>query len=1273
VPSEVSFSPGTDALRDPRPTDIDNLPPSERLQSPQEDVQYHPLVQLLAAAGIPMQEPRIRQLARDVGLRAADGRLVTEARIGEWTREALDRGHLERLSEGLQCTATHGFAAFRQALLDGHLQQWRRPLLALLEGDAERRFLDPLSFGCLVALLRIALCADLHEQHRREMLRLYRAADPARAYLAAFGNPFDAVVVDRIAAEERDAVVEGILARLLHDPNPSARQALDWAQRRSTETGVSAELKYLTCEQLLWQGRNFADLSPLLLGDTSARGMALQATAAAFAGKVVDATRLYELAERLFRDEERGQGGDNRGTSGRVARKPAGSARSAAASGAVLKLPLARPMAFARVATLLAADTADTLREARRFCLDEVRSPQYPAAAEAWRALARAVEFRCTQQPAQLALSTHPEDAFASLMSLAASVWVQLRMLEEPQQRTLDRWAQAYTAAGYQRAALELQAGLAIAGNRVLEANQKNTLTALFAEEQPWRRTLAALAAVIAPPKPPPPDTDGKPKRHVWMIETHGPGSTPAVSVREQTQLRGGRGWSRGRALAENELASPDLSEQDARVLAALPPEARQLFMIGNGASYCSETYRVLPALVGHPSVVFADAPYTVVHIARATPALLVERRPDGGVRLRSPTSSERRDLAAGDGEEYEVRAPYGGSAVGCVLTRHSATRASVLHLTRAHRHVIDLIGLGLDIPGDGVEAARDFVSRVAELFEVHSQIATAVPETAADATIRAELSAAGSGLRLRLTVQPFAEGGPRYVPGVGGERVITEVNGERRAVLRDLDAERRGMQSVLTGLPMLGDGGDACEWALEDPELCLGLVSELQSLGEGVRVEWPAGKKIQVTRRYRTRDFRVQIGAEEGRDWFAVSGQLALDDGTVLPLQRLIELTRANGGRYLPLGEAGFLALSAGLRRRVDELALSGAEQTDGSRRVSALAAGSLAETLDDAVFEADPQWHARLERLHQAQGLEVAAPRALRAELRPYQFEGFQWLARLAHWGAGACLADDMGLGKTVQAIALLLHRADGGAALVVAPTSVCPNWVDEIRRFAPTLNIRAFGGVDRDDRVASAGAFDVVVVSYALLLQGLGTLSSRRWRTLVLDEAQVVKNFATKRAQAVLKLSADFRVATSGTPIENRLDELWMLFRFLNPGLLGSREHFNERYAAPIERRQDAAALAALKRLVAPFLLRRTKDEVLSELPPRTEIVQLIEPSAEGASLPRSVAPHCRRCHRRGHRAAGAAPLPRAGGIDAHAAGLLRSAAGCGRHRCRRSVRR
>jgi SNF2 family DNA or RNA helicase len=144
-----------------------------------------------------------------------------------------------------------------------------------------------------------------------------------------------------------------------------------------------------------------------------------------------------------------------------------------------------------------------------------------------------------------------------------------------------------------------------------------------------------------------------------------------------------------------------------------------------------------------------------------------------------------------------------------------------------------------------------------------------------------------------------------------------------------------------------------------------------------------------------------------------------------------------------------------------------------------------------------------------------------------------------------------------------------------------------------------------------VTEAGPFDLVICSYALLQQELDLFTARAWHTLVLDEAQAVKNFATKRAQAVLALAADFRMVTTGTPIENRLDELWMLFRFLNPGLLGSRERFNERFGGPIERNRDARARARLRRLTRPFVLRRTKSEVLAELPERTEITLAVEP--------------------------------------------------------------
>jgi SNF2 family DNA or RNA helicase len=246
--------------------------------------------------------------------------------------------------------------------------------------------------------------------------------------------------------------------------------------------------------------------------------------------------------------------------------------------------------------------------------------------------------------------------------------------------------------------------------------------------------------------------------------------------------------------------------------------------------------------------------------------------------------------------------------------------------------------------------------------------------------------------------------------------------------------------------------------------------------------------------------------------------------------------------------------------------------------------------------------QLHARMRA---ASKRAPRVPRHLKATLRDYQVEGFRWLARLATWGAGAVLADDMGLGKTLQALALLCHRASEGPALVVAPTSVCANWVAEARRFGPSLNVTLFRESDRAGAVAALGPGDVLVVSYGLLVLDLERFRSKRFATLVLDEAQAVKNASTRRARAAREIDAAFRVALSGTPVENHLGELWSLYRIVFPGLLGSWELFRRRFAVPIERDRDPDRRRVLATTLRPFLLRRSKAEVARELPTRTEI--------------------------------------------------------------------
>jgi SNF2 family DNA or RNA helicase len=288
--------------------------------------------------------------------------------------------------------------------------------------------------------------------------------------------------------------------------------------------------------------------------------------------------------------------------------------------------------------------------------------------------------------------------------------------------------------------------------------------------------------------------------------------------------------------------------------------------------------------------------------------------------------------------------------------------------------------------------------------------------------------------------------------------------------------------------------------------------------------------------------------------------------------------------------------------------------EESESGLRLHALNALDL-ERLSEGLgeFDADASWRNILSKLHNSfDGKAAELPDGFRATLRDYQLKGYQWMQRLASVGLGACLADDMGLGKTVQSIAVLLARAGDGPSLVLAPTSVCSNWETEVEAFAPQLKLICLREGDRGTLLRSASNFDVVICTYGLLSLEAERLQQVQWGTVILDEGQNIKNSLTKRSQAVMDLKAGFRIVLSGTPIENHLAELWNLFRFLNPGLLGTIEQFRKRFQDPIERNNDSIALDRLKRIVSPFLLRRIKNKVLHELPPITEIVLELEPS-------------------------------------------------------------
>jgi len=243
------------------------------------------------------------------------------------------------------------------------------------------------------------------------------------------------------------------------------------------------------------------------------------------------------------------------------------------------------------------------------------------------------------------------------------------------------------------------------------------------------------------------------------------------------------------------------------------------------------------------------------------------------------------------------------------------------------------------------------------------------------------------------------------------------------------------------------------------------------------------------------------------------------------------------------------------------------------------------------------------------------VDPPAGLHATLRDYQLAGFRWMRFLAANSLHGILADDMGLGKTLQTLAHILAEKEAGhlqgrPALVIAPTSVIPNWQAEARRFAPGLRVLVLDGAGRRRDHAVIPHADVVLTSYALLHRDIDALRSFPFRIVALDEAQSIKNPSAKVAQAARSLDADLRLCLSGTPVENHLGELWSLMHFLMPGFLGSQERFDAHYRRPVESHGDAERAAELRQRLAPLILRRTKDQVAKELPPKTELVHLIE---------------------------------------------------------------
>lgn len=660
-------------------------------------------------------------------------------------------------------------------------------------------------------------------------------------------------------------------------------------------------------------------------------------------------------------------------------------------------------------------------------------------------------------------------------------------------------------------------------------------------------------------------------ERVAWVLEVKP--TRPVVTAKVQKRNKKGK-WTKGRITQIEDLKfnSPD----------AIDPRDHQVIDAWTLRDYSNfhrvEQAKVLEALVGHPRLFSPDG--NPLELVRGVPRVVVRKGEEALFMQIVPRCYERSNygLLKLSDQCYEL------------VVYDQKTDA----LTRL-------------IPKDGIEIPESEEERVQSVlatasrqgFSVESyfSLGDQVEQKEHDGKLKVRLFPQGKGLRAEVGVEPFGANTGFFLPGQGERFLTRREEGVVVEVARDLEREYSDFERLQSLVPEFREP----EIYLPTPIDCLEMLEKLRRVSNDLAaVQWPQGRKFSLNKVLGRSDISIRIRRE--RDWFAVDTELSLNRQEEFDLAELLHRFRKQQSRFIELDDGSYVALTEDLKRRIEAIDAAAAKEKDGRFFLNTLTGSILFD--EDDLDEADEYWHESQRRLAEAQALQPELPEGFVGEHRPYQLEGYQWLVRSAAWGVGVCLADDMGLGKTVQILAALLQRSSDGPALVVAPTSVCSNWKDEAERFTPELSVTLYHDSDRETVLNDLSPGQIVVCSYGLLCRDVDKFEKVAWNTVVLDESQAIKNTQTQRYKATISLQANFRIAATGTPVENHLGELWALFRFLNPGLLGAHRTFQARYS------RDDDTLVNLRKLVAPFILRRLKKDVLKDLPPKTDITVPVE---------------------------------------------------------------
>ena len=674
------------------------------------------------------------------------------------------------------------------------------------------------------------------------------------------------------------------------------------------------------------------------------------------------------------------------------------------------------------------------------------------------------------------------------------------------------------------------------------------------------------------------------------------------VQPKLQKSKDGGITWSKGRNIALKSFGKESfLTPQDCVVSAMV-----QCYSYGwyGQVSYELAGEKVIAALVGCQSV-YSEQTEQRVDIVKEPLQLQVQPHPNGYT-VRSNVNLEQ------------------AKASGYNITEQGDKQVTVIKVSNDQKKMLELLREVGVFPKESKQQLTALLQRLSSDFMVMSPLlknATDLKRVESCPKIAVQIAPDEDHLfSVTLAVKPFGDKPPYQKPAKGMEIVSATIDGEKVQTERDLKAESRNLKAVEE---MLGDANENPmydnRWHIDTAE-CLELLEQIRQKPEVAFVEWPQGVRMRVVRPMLTADM-LRLKISSAGQWFEVEGDIKIGDKEKMKVAELLESLRSVEGNFIRLEGDEYVALSEQLRRQLqafDKMLLGRSSKQLKIATMNGLQLADLEEL--GAKVKADEAFRDMMKRIKEAGKMQFPLPTNIHAELRPYQQEGYEWMSRLAHWGAGACLADDMGLGKTLQSIALMQSRASQGPQLVLMPTSVLLNWQQELRRFAPALTVKVLNqqNADRKQIVNEAEAGDVVLSTYGLLVTEEELLTSRTWTTIVLDEAHTIKNRETQTSKGAMNLKGDFRLMLTGTPLQNHLSEIWNLFQFANPGLLGSYQQFTDRFILPIERDHDQEQQRLLRRILSPFLLRRTKEDVLNELPEKTEITLRVELSNDEQAL-------------------------------------------------------